>query len=237
MTSRARHHPNRYIALALGVALVGALAAALAGAPAAPGGAADADLALIVERYNAALDLATASIDSLRVTQTMTEPQSDGTERTATAVLRYARGGEMERRVLSSNLSYPAGEFTLASLLGPRLDPAEYSMRLEGDEHLEGTPCHRLSVEALRRDVSHLDGTVWVSTASGGPVRIVGAVADPPFPVAEVRLDKRFVPGPLGFAVLRCHVGEVRVGLLLGGRRGTRAITYSRYVVNGKTDG
>ena len=220
------------VARILGATAVFALACA---AP-TPVGALDASqerLASILERYNAAIDLATQSVDSLRVVQHMVEPQPDGGERSARAVLVYERSRGMTRRVITSNLSYPAGDYTLASLVGPGLDPSEYRIVLEAEEDVEGVPCYRLGVTALSRDVSHIDGTVWISRESPGPVRVVGLVADPPFPLAEIRLDKRFGPGPLGFAVLRCHAGEVRAGIVLGRKKGARTITYAGYVVNG----
>jgi hypothetical protein len=196
-----------------------------------------ADVASVVERYNACIRLAEGAVESLRVYQEMDEPQAGGAPRQARAVLSYTKGEGMERRELSSSLAYPAGEYTLSSLVGPFLEPSEYRIRLEGTEVVDGVDCYRLAVEALKRDKDHLDGDVWVSQASFAPVRIVGAVSAPPFPLAEIRLDKRFAPGPAGIALLRSHAGEVRTGLILGRKRGTRDITYRHYVVNGVPEG
>jgi hypothetical protein len=198
---------------------------------AGPGQAADA--ASVVERYNAGIRFAEGAVESLRVWQDMDEPQTDGTMRQARAVLSYAKGKGMERRVLSSNLTYPAGEYTLTSLIGPLLEMSEYRIRLEGTEVVDGVNCYHLVVEATVRDKDHLDGDVWVSQAGFAPVRIAGTVSAPPFPLAEIRLDKRFAPGPGGAALLRSHTGEVRAGLVLGGKRGVRHITYRDYIVNG----
>jgi hypothetical protein len=195
-----------------------------------------ADAASVVERYNACIRLAVDTVESLRVSQEMDEPQVDGTTRHARAVLSYTKGEGMERRVLSSNLAYPAGEYTLASLVGPLLEMSEYDIRLDGTEVVDGVDCYHLAVEAIERDKDHLDGDVWVSRTSFAPVRIVGTVSAPPFPLAEIRLDKRFAPGRAGFALLRSHTGEVRTGLLLGRKRGIRHITYGHYVVNGVTE-
>jgi hypothetical protein len=183
-----------------------------------------ADAASVVERYNAGIRLAEAAVESLRVCQDMDEPQTDGTTRHARAVLSYARGEGMERRVLSSNLAYPAG-------------PSDYRVRLEGTAVVDGIDCHHLVVEAVTRDRDHLDGEVWVSRSSFALVRILGRVSAPPFPLAEIRLDKRFAPGPWGFSLLRSHAGEVQAGLVLGRKRGTRYITYRCYVVNGRSEG
>ncbi len=114
------------------------------------------------------------AVESLRVCQDMDEPQTDGTTRHARAVLSYARGEGMERRVLSSNLAYPAGEYTLTSLIGPILEPSEYRIRLEGTTVVDGVDCHHLVVEAIKRDKDHLDGEVWVSRSSFALVRILG---------------------------------------------------------------
>lgn len=192
-----------------------------------------ADAVSVVERYNACIRLAEDTVESLRVCQEMDEPHADGPARQARAVLSYAKGKGMERRVLSSNLAYPAGEYTLASLVGPLLEMSEYRIRLEGTEVVDGVDCYHLAVEASERDKDHLDGDVWVSQTSFAPVRILGTVSAPPFPIAEIRLDKRFAPGPGGFALLRSHTGEVRAGLVLGRKRGIRHITYRHYVVNG----
>ncbi len=196
-----------------------------------------ADAASVVERYNAGIRLAEAAVESLRVCQDMNEPQTDGTTRQARAVLSYTRGEGMERRVLSSNLTYPAGDYTLTSLIGPILEPSEYRVRLEGTAVVDGIDCHHLVVEAVTRDRDHLDGEVWVSRSSFALVRILGRVSAPPFPLAEIRLDKRFAPGPWGFSLLRSHAGEVQAGLVLGRKRGTRYITYRCYVVNGRSEG
>jgi len=214
--------------------LVAVLAVCLSVLPARaidPGEAADA--LSVVERYNACIRFAEGAVESLRVRQDMNEPQADGTMRQARAVLSYRRGKGMERLVLSSNLAYPAGEYTLASLIGPVLELPEYSVRLDGTDVVDGVDCYHLVVEAIERDKDHLDGDVWVSRASFAPVRIAGTVAAPPFPLAEIRLDKRFAPAPGGIALLRSHTGEVRTGLLLGRKRGIRHITYRDYVVNG----
>jgi hypothetical protein len=196
-----------------------------------------ADAASVIERYNAGVRLAEAAVESLRVCQDMDEPQTDGTTRHSRAVLSYTRGEGMERQVLSSNLAYPAGEYTLTSLIGPLLEPSEYRIRLEGTDVVDGIDCHHLVVEAVKRDRDHLDGDIWMSRADCSLVRILGRVSAPPFPLAEIRLDKRFAPGPGGFALLRSHAGEVQAGLVLGRKRGTRYITYRGYVVNGAPDG
>ena len=214
--------------------LVAMLVVCLSVLPAeAAGPSAATDAASIVERYNACIRLAEGAVESLRVCQDMDEPQTDGTMRHARAVLSYTRTTGMERRVLSSSLAYPAGEYTLASLIGPLLEASEYRVRLEGAEAVDGIDCYHLVVEAIKRDKDHLDGDLWVSQTSFAPVRIVGTVSAPPFPLAEIRLDKRFAPGPCGFALLQSHSGEVRAGLLLGRKRGIRHITYRGYVVNG----
>ncbi len=64
------------------------------------------------------------------------------------------------------------------------------------------------------------------------PVRITGEVADPPFPVVLITLDKSFESGPGGLRLLRRHSGEVEVNLLLGTKRGLRHIFYDDYRVS-----
>ena len=59
-----------------------------------------------------------------------------------------------------------------------------------------------------------------------------GAVADPPFPALEIKLDKSFEPGPGGYWLVRRHTGEVRVSLLLGSKWGLRHIFYDQYVLS-----
>lgn len=192
-----------------------------------------ADAASVVERYNAGIRLAEGAVESLRVCQDMDEPQTDGTMRHARAVLSYTKGTGMERQVLSSDLAYPAGDYTLTSLIGPVLEMSEYDIRIEGVEAMGGVDCYHLVVEATERDKDHLDGDVWVARESFALVRIAGTVSAPPFPIAEIRLDKRFAPGPRGLSLLRSHTGEVRAGLVLGRKRGVRHINYREYVVNG----
>jgi hypothetical protein len=218
--------PSRFTALALlvtacGLCLSGVAIAALP------------DAAAIVEEYNANIRRSRDAVDSLRVLQEMEEPRESGPALREVAVLSHTRSGGMVRTVVSSDLTYPAGEYSLSSLTGPVLEPGEYRVRLAGEETTDGVACFRLSVEALARDRDHFDGDVWVSREGCSLVRVRGAVSDPPFPLAEIRLDKRFSPGPLGFPLLRSHAGQVRAGLVLGRKTGIRYISYRGYVVNG----
>jgi len=232
MKPEARHLPTVCWALAV------ALSASVLVLSSCPLRATDheADVASIVERHNAHIRRALGTIESLSVQQDMYEPQADGRTLHARAVLQYAAAEGMTREVLASNLSYPAGEYTLATLVGPSLDPSEYRVRLDGEETLDGVDCYRLAAEAIVRDRHHLDGHVWVSRVDCSLVRVSGRVSAPPFPITEILLDKRFAPGPSGFSLLRSHAGEVRAGLVLGRKRGARNISYSAYVINGTAE-
>ena len=209
-----------------------AVSAASASEASSYGAAADSvDLASLIESYNLKIERTADAIDSLTVRQEMIEPQPDGSVRTATAVLAYGKGGEMQREELSSDLAYPAGEYRLQSLIGPLLAPAEYAVSLGGVEEMEGHRCYRLDVRALVRDADHFDGVVWISTADPGPVRIVGEVADPPFPAVWIRLDKTFERHPNGVWLLHRHTGEVEVSLLVARKKGLRHIFYEEYSI------
>lgn len=185
----------------------------------------------ILAAYNARIHDAGERIGSLRVAQEMIEPQEDGSLKRARAVLSYAKGAGMTRDETFSELSYPAGQYTLSSLIGPELDPSEYAVELLGTEDVDGVLCYRLRVEALERDVDHMDGTVWIAADTFGPVRVTGEVSDPPFPVTRIKLDKRFELGSPGLWLLRMHTGEVEVSLLLTSRQGLRHIFYDDYIV------
>ncbi len=193
--------------------------------------AAAPDIEHVLARYNEGIRRALEVIESLRVDQEMFEPQGDGSTKRATAVLSYEKGSEMTREETRSDLAHPAGDYSLRSLVGPVLERSEYDVEFEGVEEKEGHVCYRLSVVATVRDVDHFDGTVWISTETLGPVRIIGAVADPPFPVSEIRLDKAFQPGPGGLWLVRRHTGEVEVSLLFVKKRGVRHIFYDGYDV------
>lgn len=216
----------------ISILLATAAASAVIASPAVSTAGSDgvsSDRDAILAGYNAAIERALA-IDSLRVTQEMIEPQDDGTSRGATAVLVYS-DGEMRREEVRSTLRYPAGDYTLASLVGPFILDGEYDVELRGREMVEGQASYRLELTAIVRDSDHFDGTVWVADDGSGPVRIVGEVADPPFPALEIRLDKSFEPGPGGYRLLRRHTGEVRVSLLLGSKWGLRHIFYEGYLL------
>lgn len=185
----------------------------------------------ILARYNEGVRRALDGIEGLRVAQTMFEPQDDGSTKRACAVLSYARGSGMTREETFSELSYPAGEYTLSSVVGPELDPSEYSIEYAGVEEQEGVLCHRLEVTATARDHSHFDGSIWISTESFAPVRIVGKVADPPFPAKEIRLDKIFALGPHGLWLVRRHVGEGEFRFFFIAKRGERRLYYDDYEV------
>jgi hypothetical protein len=185
----------------------------------------------ILASYNENIRRAFDSIDSLHVVQDMFEPQPDGTQKTARAILTYTRAGGMVRDEVRSELEYPAGNYTLRSLIGPTLEPSEYLIELEDTEEAEGHDCYRLSLEAAVRDVDHIDGTIWISSQHLTPVRIVAEVSDPPFPITEIKLDKSFAPEPSGLWFVRRHSGEGEANLLLVRRRGVRHIFYDDYLV------
>jgi len=185
----------------------------------------------LLERYDTGILRTRSLIESLSVNQVMVEPQKSGISKRATAVLTYVAGERMTREELSSELSYPAGEYTLESLTGPELGVDEYSLTLSGTEELEETLCYRVDVRAVLRDMHHFDGTIWISVVDHGPVRIVGEVADPPFPVTEITLDKSFGPYGDGMRLLTRHSGEVEVNLILGRKRGLRHIFYEDYSI------
>jgi hypothetical protein len=183
----------------------------------------------ILARYNARIERTLDAVDTLRVSQKMIEPQDDGTRKKASAILVYGRSTGMVREEISSELSHPAGDYTLASLIGPRLDPAEYAVELTGTEEIEGHDCYRVAVTAIERDRHHIDGTVWISTTGFAPVRIVGEVSDPPFPLVMIKLDKSFESREGGLWLLRRHTGEVEVSLMLAKKKGLRHIFYDDY--------
>jgi len=228
MRNRMRMRQAICAALAAVVALAGSGAAGSAArAPARTAGA--PSLGAILDGYNAGVERALAAIESLRVTQETYEPRPDGEPRRATATLVYGRGCPVERRDVTSNLVYPAGDCTLASLVGPTIDTVGYAVTLSGVETMEGEPSYRLDLLAKTRDVDHFDGTIWISTSGLGPVRIAGVVADPPFPLREIKLDKSFTEVEGGIRLLRRHTGEAQAGAILGRKRGTRHIFYEDY--------
>ncbi len=188
------------------------------------------DLGHLLESYNEGIEHAISSIDSLTVKQLMYEPQEDGSMKRAESLLRYLRSEGMTRDVVFSEISHLMGKYTLLSLVGPTIDTLEYRVVYSGLEEQEGHACCKLLLTAIERDADHFDGTLWVSIEAPGPVRIIGKVADPPFPAVEVLLDKAFEPGPDGIWLVRRHTGEAEVKLLVT-RRGTRHIFYEDYQV------
>jgi hypothetical protein len=226
MNARARRK-----AMTLTRTLLAAAFLALAAPKEACAAAPPPDLTDLLTRYNARIAQTLETIQTLRVEQEMVEPQADGTSKRAHAVLSYAKGQDLKRDEISSSLSYPAGEYTLETLVGPTLDPLEYTVAFVSMEDMGGHACYRLSLTALKRDVKHIDGTVWVSAEAFAPVRIQATVADPPYPATEIKLDKSFEPDASGVWLLRIHLGEVEVKLLWAKKRGVRHITYDDYVV------
>jgi hypothetical protein len=183
----------------------------------------------ILSRYNDGIVRALAGIETLRVAQTVFEPQDDGGTKRACAILSYRRARGMTREETYTELVYPVGEYTLSSLVGPLLDPATYDVEYAGVEEAEGVSCHRLEVTAIPRDFRHFDGSVWISIEGFAPVRIVGRVADPPFPAVEVTLDKVFALGPHGLRLVRRHTGRGEFRILFITKRGERTIYYDDY--------
>lgn len=206
---------------------------------AAPPGAADGhvDLLEVLARHNANIRRAIDCIDTLRVEQEMLEPQPDGTSKRGLAVLTYGRSGAMRREELSSNLGYPAGSYSLLSLIGPELSGSEYAVELVGTEEMEGRECYRLKVTALKRDADHFDGDAWIETTGFGLVRLAGEVADAPFPLVRITLDKAFEPGPGGFWLLRRRSGEAEAQIGFIRRSGRRHVFYYDYLVGTSPDG
>jgi len=220
---------GRPLCVALVLVLVSAgSAAASAPAPVAVGE--------ILAAYNAGIVRERALIESLSVLQTMIDPQEDGSEKRSEAMLVYTADGGMERRVIFSETSYPAGDYTLESLIGPELHDDEYRIEYAGIDTVDGEAAHRLLVEAIVRDSRHFDGDIWIAESDLTPVRVAGQVADPPFPVVLITLDKRFGRGPDGIRLLRRHSGEAEVNLLLGRKRGVRHIFYDDYVVRARVE-
>lgn len=185
----------------------------------------------VLEGYNAGISRAMAAIDTLRVEQEMVEPTEDEGAKGALAVLTYNREEGMNREESSSNLGHPVGEYSLKSLVGPELLPGEYEVLMGGMEEAEGRLCYLLDVTAVERDSDHFDGRVWVEDGSLGLVRITGEVADPPFPVRMIKLDKAFEPTPEGFWLLRRHTGEIDIKLGFVRRQGLMHIFYTDYDV------
>jgi hypothetical protein len=183
----------------------------------------------VLEGYNTGIARAMADIETLRVEQELVEPTDNDGMKRALAVLLYDRENGMEREELSEGLGHPVGEYGLSSLVGPELLPDEYDVTFAGVEDMEGLQCYRLDITATERDAEHFDGTVWVDTRSLGLVRIVGEVADPPFPVRKIKLDKAFEPTPEGLWLLRRHTGEIDIKLALIRRRGMMHIFYTNY--------
>ncbi len=218
---------------AIGLTVPGAAQPSTPSSPAdAPSISASApDLADILARYNAVIVRERAVIDSLRVVQTMIEPQEDGSAKTSEAILVYTRASGMDRREVFSEITHPAGDYTLDSLIGPELRAEEYDLEYAGRDTIAGEEAHHFRVTAIVRDRRHFDGDVWISASDLAPVRVTGQVADPPFPVVLITLDKSFEAGPEGLRLLRRHSGEVEVNLLLGTRRGLRHIFYDDYRV------
>lgn len=185
----------------------------------------------VLAGYNANIIDAMAVVETLRVEQEMLEPTKSGGEKRALALLTYSRAEGMQREERSSDLGHPVGEYELRSLVGPELLLAEYDVLLAGVEDMEGRRCYRLSVTAIERDVEHFDGTVWVEVGSLGLVRILGEVADPPFPVEKITLDKAFEPVPEGLWLLRRHTGEIDIRLAFVSRHGLMHIFYTDYTI------
>ena len=102
---------------------------------------------------------------------------------------------------------------------------------LRGVEEMEGRECYRLTVTALERDADHFDGDVWIETGNFGLVRIVGEVADSPFPLVRITLDKVFEPGPGGFWLLRRRSGEAEAQIGFIKKSGRRHVFYYDYFV------
>ena len=204
------------------------------GSPADPAGADPTEtpsLDELLAGYNANIEHAMTAIETLSVRQEMVEPEEGGGEKRALAVLTYGRERGMEREELSSDIGHPKGEYTLRSLVGPEILADEYGAVLAGIEEMDGRTCYRVSVTALERDRDHFDGDVWIEVGSLGLVHIVGEVADAPFPVQRVRLDKAFEPVADGFRLLRRHTGEVDIKLALISRHGLMHIFYLDYAV------
>jgi hypothetical protein len=188
-------------------------------------------VAEILVGYNASIARAMAEIESLRVEQEMVEPTDEGGEKRATAVLTYRLGDGMERDELSSDIGHPVGDYSLESLVGPEILPLEYDVVLEGVEDMGGRPCYRLALTATERDSRHFDGTVWVDADGLGLVRITGEVADAPFPVQRIWLDKEFEPVSEGFRLLRRHATEIDIRFAFITKHGVAHIEYTNYSV------
>jgi hypothetical protein len=186
----------------------------------------------VVSIYNASIRAAMDTIARLTVNQEMLEPMDDGDDHRASAVLVYTKGEGMERHESESTIGHPKGEYTLASLVGPELSTEDYEVQVIGVEEKDGRNCYRLDVSAQERDSKHFDGSVWVTTDGAHLVRITGSVADPPFPVESVSLDKAFEPVPGGLWLLRRHTGEVVLHAGFVRRTGVIHIFYDNYSVS-----
>jgi hypothetical protein len=189
------------------------------------------DIDEILEGYNANIDRAMATIETLRVQQELVEPSDGEGDKRAFAVLTYRRGEGMERDEISSDIGHPVGEYTLESLVGPVVLSSEYGVSLDGVEDMEGRPCYRLSLTAIERDMKHFDGTVWIDRDDLGLVRIKGDVADPTFPIRSIAFDKLFGREEGGLNLLERHSGEIDIRLGFIHRHGVMDILYSGYSI------
>jgi len=213
-------------------ALIAASAADTVSAPSGSARDRERSLIEILSLYNSNIAFAMASIETLRVEQEIVEPAEDGAEKRARAVLTYRRGGEMQREELFSDVGHPVGDYRLESLVGPEILTTEYDVKVAGTESVDGVICYRLDVEATERDSRHFDGNVWVSVHDLGLVRITGEVADAPFPVQRVTLDKTFESVAGGLRLLRDHTAEVDIRFAFITRHGLAHILYTDYDVS-----
>lgn len=185
----------------------------------------------IISEVNQYQERARKQVQNLKVIQLVVQA-SGQEERKEQAVVVYHPPSDVKREVQWSNIGHPSNGFPLKHILGFPLQKTDYEVSLVGNETVGGHAAYKLQLKPKPGDERRIDGFLWVSTSDYGPVKVEGAMTNPPFPIKSLKMAWDYAPGPSGLWVLKRDFTDAVAKIVFKTIKGQSVATYDHYELN-----
>ena len=182
----------------------------------------------IVAEVNRYQERARAFVRSLSVVQLVVQ-ESKGDERREKAVVIYRPPSLVDRKVEWTNIGHPSNAFPLKNLIGFPLGNYDYTVRLIGTDVVRGHITYKLKIDPARDKVRRIKGHLWISAWNYGPVKVVGEMTNPPFPIRTLKMEWDYEPGSSGIWMLKRDSTAARAKILFKTIKGNSVAYYDDY--------